>query len=103
MSIPRDDNPYPKHLSDGSVSPIWIAHDLNLFIVKDEKQIREWATTAIDFNPKAKFIILNGEKKKDKSFDFLVGKIMQQSNGNADPAIVKEILQNELDKLTIRK
>ena len=51
---------------------------------------------AIAKNPQAVEIIREGGKKKEKSFGFLMGQVMQASRGAAPPAEVQKLLREKL-------
>ena len=60
----------------------------------DDDAIADFVTEAIDENPDAVDDYHNGE---DGALNFLVGQVMQKSQGSADPGSVNQLLREELD------
>lgn len=86
---------FDKMISAGD-SPRKIAEADGLLAVKDTGQLRQWVDEAIAKNPQAVEIIKAGGKKKEKSFGFLMGQVMQASRGAAPPAEVQKLLREKL-------
>ena len=60
----------------------------------DDDAIADFVTEAIDENPDAVDDYHSGE---DGALNFLVGQVMQKSQGSADPGSVNQLLREELD------
>ena len=60
----------------------------------DDDAIVDFVTDAVDENPDAVEDYHNGE---DGALNFLVGQVMQRSQGSADPGSVNQLLREELD------
>jgi len=65
----------------------------NLEILSDEKVLEKIAEEVIENNPKSVSDYKNG---KQNAIQFLVGRIMAETKGKADPAMVKTILEKKL-------
>jgi len=63
---------------------------LNLIQVSDSSKIEEVVRSVLSANPKAVSDIKNGE---DKAIGFLVGQVMKQSQGSANPGLAQEIIK----------
>jgi len=59
----------------------------------DDDEITGFVTEAIQENPEAVEDYHNGE---DGALNFLVGQVMQKSQGSADPGSVNELLRSQL-------
>ena len=77
-------------------SPNVIAEELNLIQKSDAGEIESLVEEVIDANEKAVAEIKEGGKKSKKAIGFLMGQVMQKSNGQANPKIVSEILNKKL-------
>ncbi len=77
-------------------SPRQIAQAQGLLVVRDAGQIEVWVDEAIAANPQAAQDARAGGKKQKRAFGFLMGQVMQKSKGAADPARVKQLLQQKL-------
>lgn len=86
---------FDKMISTGE-SPKKIAQADGLLIVRDTAQVNAWIDAAIAANPQAVEEIRSGGKKKEKSFGFLTGQVMQASRGAANAAEVQELLRQKL-------
>lgn len=73
--------------------PLILATNQNLFQVSDNKAIAEIAKKVIDNNPKA----VSDYQKNPLSIGFLVGQLMRESKGSANPVMAKEILEKLLN------
>jgi len=73
--------------------PMILAKDQNLFQVSDTNAIEDIAKTVISNNPKA----VADFKKNPMSIGFLVGQVMRESKGSANPVMTKEILEKLLN------
>ncbi|MDQ3018550.1 MAG: Asp-tRNA(Asn)/Glu-tRNA(Gln) amidotransferase subunit GatB [bacterium] len=114
---PQDSNVTPenlaeliKHLDSGKISsaaakqvfkvmfekggePDEIVADLGLVQVSDESAIEEAIIQVLDSNPKAVEDFRAGHQK---SFGFLVGKVMAHMKGTGNPQVVNDILRKKL-------
>jgi aspartyl-tRNA(Asn)/glutamyl-tRNA(Gln) amidotransferase subunit B len=62
----------------------------NLGAVSDEIELKSLCQQAIDENPNA---VEDYKRGEEKSFNFLVGKVMQKTKGKADPGVVNNLLK----------
>ena len=72
--------------------PLILAKEQNLFQVSDAAAIEEIAKTVLSNNPKA----VADYQKNPMSIGFLVGQLMRESKGSANPVVAKEILEKLL-------
>ncbi len=63
--------------------------------ISDENTLREFVTAALDNNPQSIEDFKNG---KDRAIGFLVGQIMKQTKGQANPPLLNKILLEEIAK-----
>lgn len=70
--------------------PRSIADELNLIQISDETKIREIVKNVIDSNEKAVKDIKSGE---EKAIGFLVGQVMKESKGAANPEMAKKLIK----------
>jgi len=70
--------------------PKIIVEEKGLKVVSDTGQIEEICNRILDENPDAKIDLKNG---KDRAFGFLVGQVMKETKGQANPQLVSEILK----------
>ncbi len=77
-------------------SPSQIAQKQGLVVMRDTQQIEELANKAIASNPDA---VEGWKKGRDKVLAALVGFIMKETKGKADPKLVNEILLSKLGPL----
>lgn len=75
-----------------NTDPLVLAQQQNLFQVSDAGAIEEIAKKVLADNPKA----VADYQKNPMSIGFLVGQLMRESKGSANPQIAKEILQQLL-------
>lgn len=80
-------------LSQEIFSPKEYIEKENLTLISSEKQLEEITTKIIQKNPKVVQDYKNGE---EKSFHFLMGLIMRETKGTANPKIVEKILKEKL-------
>lgn len=73
-----------------SEDPFELVTSNGLEQVSDEETIRVWVGNVIGGNPEAVESFRDG---KAQSFQFLVGKVMRESRGRANPRIVREQMQ----------
>ena len=76
-----------------SDSPEDIAERLNLLQVSDEVEIEKIVTQIIADNPKAAEDVKNGEAK---AIGFLVGQVMKESQGKANPSMAQNLIKKQL-------
>lgn len=74
-------------------SPEKIAEAKNLLQVSDEGAIAEIVAKVLAENPKAAGDVQNGEAK---AIGFLVGQVMKQSQGKANPALATQLIKKQL-------
>ena len=74
-------------------APSEIVKRLGLKVESDEGKLRDLCKAAIKANPSAVEDIKNG---KDKAIGFLVGTVMKETKGQANPEIVHKIMKEEL-------
>lgn len=79
-------------VQDGG-DPLVIAKERDLIQVSDEGAIQTIVESVLADNPKAATDIKNGEMK---AIGFLVGQIMKQSGGKANPALAQELIKKQL-------
>lgn len=70
-----------------------IAKELNLMQVSNTAELEEIVSTVIEANESAAQDVRNGEAK---AIGFLVGQVMKESKGQANPQIVNKILRDKL-------
>ena len=63
--------------------------------ISDEGTLREFVTASLDSNPQSIEDFKNG---KDRAIGFLVGQIMKQTKGQANPPLLNKILLEEIAK-----
>lgn len=79
-------------LQTGS-QPEKIAVDKNLFQVSDEAEIAAIVAQVLSENPQAAKDVKNGEMK---AIGFLVGQVMKQSKGKANPTLAQDLIKKQL-------
>ncbi|HET6925099.1 MAG TPA: Asp-tRNA(Asn)/Glu-tRNA(Gln) amidotransferase subunit GatB, partial [Candidatus Saccharimonadales bacterium] len=73
--------------------PEQVAGDKNLLQVSDEGAIAEIVAKVLAENEKAATDVKSGEMK---AIGFLVGQVMKQSQGKANPAMAQELIKKQL-------
>jgi aspartyl-tRNA(Asn)/glutamyl-tRNA(Gln) amidotransferase subunit B len=76
--------------------PADIVEKKGLKVVTDTDAIRSVIIQVISANPKS---VEDYKSGKTKAMGFLVGQIMRETKGKAEPQTVNRLLQEELDKL----
>ena len=71
-------------------NPIEIVEEKGLKVVSDTVKIEEICEKVVEANPGPVEDFKNG---KEKAFGFLVGQVMKETKGQANPQIVNEILK----------
>ncbi len=83
---------FAKMWTDGK-RPGELVQSLGLVQVSDSGQIREWAQAAVAQNPKA---VADYKSGNERALGALVGSVMKQSKGKANPALVNDVLKEIL-------
>ena len=73
--------------------PAEIAQSMNLIQVSDEGAVHEVVMSVLAAHPKAADDVRNGEMK---AIGFLVGQVMKQSQGKANPAMATALIKKQL-------
>ncbi|WP_226584478.1 Asp-tRNA(Asn)/Glu-tRNA(Gln) amidotransferase subunit GatB [Halobacillus litoralis] len=82
-------------LVENGGEPEQIVKDKGLVQISDEGQLTEIIVGIMDNNPQSIEDYKNG---KDKALGFLVGQVMKQTKGQANPPMVNKIILAEMDK-----
>ncbi|MCA0970631.1 Asp-tRNA(Asn)/Glu-tRNA(Gln) amidotransferase subunit GatB [Halobacillus litoralis] len=82
-------------LVENGGDPEKIVKDKGLVQISDEGQLTEIITTILDNNQQSIEDYKNG---KDKALGFLVGQVMKETKGQANPPMVNKIILAEMDK-----
>ncbi len=85
---------FPEMISTGKL-PEQIVAEKNLVQISDTSEIESAVKKIIDANPKDVQEFLAG---KEKVLGFLVGQVMKETRGKANPKIVNDILLNKLKR-----
>jgi aspartyl-tRNA(Asn)/glutamyl-tRNA(Gln) amidotransferase subunit B len=85
---------FPEMLATGQ-APEEIVKDKNLLQISDTSEIEKAVDKIIESNPKDVQDYLGG---KEKVIGFLVGQVMKETKGKANPQIVNEILLSKLKR-----
>jgi len=75
--------------------PSHIIEEKGLILITDEDEIEKIAKKIISKNPKA---VSDYQKGKETAIQFLIGQVMAQTKGKANPEAVNRILKNLLKK-----
>ncbi len=75
--------------------PEKIVKDKGLVQISDEGQLTEIITKILDANPQSIEDYKNG---KDRALGFLVGQVMKETKGQANPPMVNKIILQEMEK-----
>ncbi len=82
------------HQKDGDSSdPLTIAKERDVLQVSDEAEIEKIVATVIANNKQASEDVANGEMK---AIGFLVGQVMKESRGKANPALAQKLIKKIL-------
>jgi aspartyl-tRNA(Asn)/glutamyl-tRNA(Gln) amidotransferase subunit B len=73
--------------------PEEVAKEMNLLQVSDEGEIAKIVASVLAENAKAAKDVKNGEMK---AIGFLVGQVMKQSQGKANPSLAQELIKKQL-------
>lgn len=71
-----------------------IVEKKGLVQISDESAIQEIVKKVVENNPQS---VADYKAGKDKAIGFLVGQVMKESRGKANPGIVNKLLQQELN------
>ncbi|WP_106494663.1 Asp-tRNA(Asn)/Glu-tRNA(Gln) amidotransferase subunit GatB [Lentibacillus sp. Marseille-P4043] len=82
-------------LVDKGGDPENIVKEKGLVQISDEGQLKEIITGILDVNEQS---IIDYKNGKDRALGFLVGQVMKQTKGQANPPMVNKILKEEMDK-----
>jgi len=80
---------------DEGRSPVEVVDERDLRVV-DEDVTVEATREAVEENPDAVEDYLGGD---DEAINYLVGQVMRKTGGSADPAVVNDVLRNEIAKI----
>ncbi|WP_226035423.1 Asp-tRNA(Asn)/Glu-tRNA(Gln) amidotransferase subunit GatB [Aquibacillus saliphilus] len=75
--------------------PEKIVKDKGLVQISDEGQLKEIITAILDQNEQS---IVDYKNGKDRALGFLVGQVMKQTKGQANPPMVNKIIIEEMEK-----
>lgn len=81
------------NMVESGKDPEVVAKDLDLLQVSDTGELEKIVADVLAVNPKAAEDVKNGELK---AIGFLVGQVMKESKGKANPAIVQKIIRDML-------
>lgn len=85
-----------KEMLENGGDPETIMKEKGLIQITDEKQIKEMVEKVISNNPESVQDILAG---KDRAVKFLVGQVMKESTGKANPEIVNKEITEQIEKM----
>lgn len=74
-------------------SPIDIVEEYSMTVIENSDELEEVVKKVIDANPK----IVDDYKKNPNAAQFLLGQVMKETKGQADPLVVKELLGEILE------
>lgn len=72
-----------------------IVEDKGLIQISDEGELESIVTNILDKNEQS---IIDFKSGKDRAFGFLVGQVMKETKGKANPQVVNKLLKEELEK-----
>jgi aspartyl-tRNA(Asn)/glutamyl-tRNA(Gln) amidotransferase subunit B len=75
--------------------PEQVVSEKGLVQISDSGELENMARKVLDNNPQSVADYLAG---KEQAFKFLVGQMMKETKGRANPALVNELLKKELEK-----
>jgi len=79
-----------------SIDPEIVIKEKNLFQISDLKDLEKIITKVVADNPK---VVKDYKEGKENVLQFLVGQVIKESQGRANPKIVMEWLKSHLDKI----
>lgn len=83
-------------MAETAKAPDVLAEELNLTQKSDAGELETIVDSVIAANPEAVADVKAQAKKAKKAMGFLLGQVMQQTKGRANPKVVSEILSNKL-------
>ena len=86
---------FNKMLVDLNASPKDIANSLGLIQISDASQLEELIAEVIKNNQQS---IIDYKNGKDRALGYLVGQVMKQSKGKANPSLAKELVLKAINK-----
>lgn len=86
---------FPEMVASGK-SPEEIVKEKNLLQISDTSELEKAVDKIIELSPKDVKDYLSG---KEKVIGFLVGQVMKETKGKANPQIVNEILKSKLNRI----
>ena len=72
-----------------------IVEEKGLIQISDEGELENIVERILDNNGQSIIDFKNG---KDRAFGFLVGQVMKETKGKANPQVVNKLLREELEK-----
>lgn len=84
-----------EEMFEGGKNPEAIVEEKGLKVISGREEILNIVSEVLNKNVKSVEDYKNGKKK---AFGFLVGQVMKETGGKADPKIVNEILKEELER-----
>lgn len=94
VSVQAAKSVFAKVLQTGEM-PLKVIEDLGLQQVSDSSEIEKIINEVIAENEKA---VVDFQAGKENSLQFLFGQVMRKSSGSANPNLVRELLQKNLQK-----
>ncbi|MHC4739472.1 MAG: Asp-tRNA(Asn)/Glu-tRNA(Gln) amidotransferase subunit GatB [Planctomycetota bacterium] len=85
----------PEMVKSGK-EPQIIAEELDLILKSDAEELESIVEQILAENPKAVEDVRKGDKKSKKAEGFLLGQVMQQTKGRANPKVISQILTRKL-------
>lgn len=82
-------------MAESGKNPNEIAKAKNMMQISDTSLILEWVTTVLNANPQA---IETYKSGRQNILGFLVGQVLKMSQGKANPALVNQMLREEIAK-----
>lgn len=82
-----------KQMQDGDLSPKTILQKNNRKLISDESELIDIISRAINNEPR---LISDYQNGKTRVVGYLVGKVMQMTKGQADPALTNELVERYL-------
>jgi len=83
-------------MCDTDKMPVDLIEELGLKQISSEDKLEEIVNEILSKNSEAVEDLNNG---KDKAFGFLMGQIMKETKGKANPGVVKKLLEEKIEKM----
>lgn len=83
-----------KEMIESGKSPQAIVEEKGLVQISDERAIQAIVDTVIDDNPQS---VVDYKAGKDKAIGFLVGQVMKETKGKANPALVNKLIIEKMN------